>query len=66
MARRYAERSVWLVLGAGKELRTSADITRYPDSYFDQRGEKIWNEVMALLEQYHAQREADDDAAANA
>ena len=54
-----------VVLGAGKELRTSADIVRYPDSYFDQRGEKIWNEVMELLAQYHARQEA-DDAAANA
>jgi hypothetical protein len=54
-----------VVLGAGKELRTSADIVRYPDSYFDQRGKKIWQEMMELLAQYHAQRDA-DDAAANA
>jgi hypothetical protein len=54
-----------IVLGTGKELRTSADIYCYPKSYFDQRGEKIWNEVMALLEQYHGQQES-DDAAANA
>jgi len=54
-----------VVLGAGKELRTSADIVRYPDSYFDPRGEKIWHEVMELLAQYHAQQEA-DDATANA
>ena len=54
-----------IVLGAGKELRTSADITCYPDSYFDQRGEKIWNEVIELLAQYRGQREV-VDAAANA
>jgi hypothetical protein len=54
-----------IVLGAGKELRTSADIVRYPHSYFDPRGEKIWQEVMELLAQYHARQEA-DDAAENA
>ena len=54
-----------VVLGAGKELRTSAEIVRYPDSYFDQRGAKIWQEVIELLAQYHARQEA-DDAAANA
>ena len=53
------------VLGAGKELRTSADIVRYPGSYFDPRGEKIWREVMELLAQYHNRRES-NDAAANA
>jgi DNA polymerase I-like protein with 3'-5' exonuclease and polymerase domains len=48
-----------IVLGRGKELRTSADIVRYPNSYFDKRGEKIWNDVMELLAQYRARREID-------
>ena len=64
-AQEIMKRASRVVLGAGKELRTSADIVKFPDSYFDQRGEKIWNEVMELLAQYYARREA-DDAAANA
>jgi hypothetical protein len=55
-----------VVLGAGKELRTSADIIHYPESYFDPRGEKIWNEVMELLAQYRAQQKGAGDAAARA
>jgi hypothetical protein len=65
LMREIMRRASRVVLGAGKELRTSADIVCYPDSYFDQRGKKIWNEVMELLAQYHARQEA-DDAAANA
>ena len=34
------------------ELRTGVDIVRYPDSYSDARGVKMWNEVLELLEQY--------------
>ena len=41
-----------VVLGTGKELRTSAEIVRYPDSYSDKRGVTIWQEVMELLSQY--------------
>jgi hypothetical protein len=66
LAQEIMKRSSRIVLGAGKELRTSADIVRYPDSYSDPRGLKIWNEVLALLVQYraqNAQKEGDDDAA---
>ena len=65
LAQEIMKRASRVVLGAGKELRTSADIVKFPDSYFDQRGEKIWNEVMELLAQYYA-RQGADDAAANA
>ena len=65
LMRQIMWRASRIVLGAGKELRTSADIVRFPDSYFDPRGKKIWDEVMELLEQYHARQEA-EDAAANA
>jgi hypothetical protein len=34
------------------ELRTGVDIVRYPASYSDARGVKMWNEVLELLEQY--------------
>jgi hypothetical protein len=33
------------------ELRTDYTIIRYPDSYGDKRGAKIWAEVLALLNQ---------------
>jgi hypothetical protein len=52
-----------VVLGAGKELRTSAEIVRYPDSYFDKRGVTIWQEVMKLLAQYCSEQESNDAAA---
>jgi DNA polymerase I-like protein with 3'-5' exonuclease and polymerase domains len=31
------------------ELRTDAKIIRYPDSYSDARGDKVWDDVMRLL-----------------
>jgi DNA polymerase I-like protein with 3'-5' exonuclease and polymerase domains len=45
------------VLG-GHELRTTATIVRYPGRYSDSRGEKIWQDVLALLAQYRQQQEA--------
>jgi DNA polymerase I-like protein with 3'-5' exonuclease and polymerase domains len=47
-----------VVLGAGYELRTDASIVRYPDRYSDKRGEKIWTDVLSLLEQYRQQQQA--------
>jgi hypothetical protein len=44
-----------VVLGKGYELRASAKIVRYPDFYSDKRGEKIWEYVIELLEQYRPQ-----------
>jgi hypothetical protein len=38
------------------ELRTDATIVRYPDRYSDKRGEKIWADVLELLEQYKQQQ----------
>jgi hypothetical protein len=32
------------------ELRTDAKIVRYPDRYSDPRGEKIWNDVVKMLD----------------
>src|ERR1019366_4234265 len=32
------------------ELRTKANIVRYPDRFSDPRGEAIWQRVLALLE----------------
>jgi hypothetical protein len=63
LAQEIMKRASRVVLGAGKELRTSADIVKYPNSYFDPRGEKIWNEVMELLAQYRARQEGNDAAA---
>ena len=34
----------------GFELRTDAEIVRYPDRYVDGRGKKMWSEVMGILE----------------
>ncbi len=36
----------------GLANRLGVDIVRYPDSYSDARGVKMWNEVLELLEQY--------------
>jgi hypothetical protein len=67
LAENIMKRASRVVLGPGKELRTSADIVRYPNSYSDPRGVKIWGEVLALLAQYHAEKahhqEGDDDVA---
>ena len=39
------------VLG-GFEIRTDVHIVRYPDRYMDERGEVMWQRVMALLAQF--------------
>jgi DNA polymerase I-like protein with 3'-5' exonuclease and polymerase domains len=43
-------RSSRLVLPNGHMLRTDAEIVRYPDHYTDERGDEIWERLMALLE----------------
>jgi hypothetical protein len=42
----------------GFNLRTDVEIVRYPDRYIDDRGKKMWDEVMALI----AEAEATDHA----
>jgi DNA polymerase-1 len=39
------------------ELRTDANIIRYPDRYTDKRGTDMWNEVMDKLAVYLKRRE---------
>ena len=51
LMREIMRRASRVVLG-NSELRTGVDIVRYPDSYSDARGVKMWNEVLELLEQY--------------
>jgi hypothetical protein len=46
----FMRRASRIVLGQ-HELRTDATIVRYPDSYSDKRGAKIWAEVLQLLRQ---------------
>jgi DNA polymerase I len=36
------------------ELRTDCTVVRYPGRYSDKRGLKIWDEVLARLDEYHA------------
>jgi DNA polymerase I len=40
------------------ELRTDANIIRYPDRYTDRRGDAIWAHVLALLAEYQRQAAA--------
>jgi hypothetical protein len=35
-------------------LRTDVEVVRYPDRYIDDRGTKMWAEVMALIEEAEA------------
>ena len=35
----------------GFELRSDANIVRYPDRYMDERGDEMLNEVMRILEE---------------
>ena len=44
----YMKTASRIVLG-GFELRTDAEIIRYPDRYSDPRGEVMWNTVMKQL-----------------
>lgn len=39
-----------IVLG-GFELRSDANIIRYPDRYMDARGEKMWNTVWNIIDE---------------
>jgi DNA polymerase I len=38
-----------VVLGGGIELRTDANIVRYPDRYVDKRGIQMWDRMLELL-----------------
>jgi DNA polymerase I-like protein with 3'-5' exonuclease and polymerase domains len=55
LTREIMRRASRIVLNADAdgihELRTDYTIIRYPDSYSDKRGAKIWAEVLALLNQ---------------
>jgi DNA polymerase-1 len=44
-----------IVLG-GFELRTDAEVVRYPDRYRDPRGDVMWKKVMTLIEEVEAQK----------
>jgi hypothetical protein len=44
--------------GGPHELRTKAEIVRYPDRYLDPRGTQIWQRVLGLLANYEKQQEA--------
>ena len=46
----YMRTASRIVLG-GFELRTDADIVRWPDRYSDPRGQVMWGRVMRLIEQ---------------
>ena len=48
LMRDIMRRASRVVLG-GHELRTDASFVRYPDRYADERGTKIWNDVLKLL-----------------
>ncbi len=43
----------------GFELRTDAEIVRWPDRYMDKRGEKMWATVMSILNQIDRDSEVD-------
>ena len=45
------------------ELRTKADIIRFPDRFSDKRGEQIWLRVLGLLDDYERQQEGLEYAA---
>ena len=36
----------------GFRLRSDVEIVRYPDRYFDERGEKMWDTIVRLLEDH--------------
>jgi DNA polymerase I len=40
----------------GLDIRTDAEIVRWPDRYMDERGEAMWNKVTAVLD--HIERSA--------
>lgn len=46
-----AMREASAVVLDGFELRTDAEIIRWPDRYMDVRGEKMWNTVMSSLDE---------------
>jgi DNA polymerase I-like protein with 3'-5' exonuclease and polymerase domains len=44
----------------GFEVRTEAEITHYPDCFFDARGTQMWNVVTQLIEEAEATAVVDD------
>lgn len=46
--RRLMQRASRVILG-GFEVRTDADVVRYPDRYVDERGVHMWGRVQAIL-----------------
>jgi DNA polymerase-1 len=44
----------------GFEVRTEAEITHYPDCFFDARGTQMWNVVTQLIEEAEAKTVVDD------
>ena len=48
----------------GFVLRTDVKIVRYPERYMDKRGEKMWDELMRLIDEAEAENEAGDLPAA--
>ena len=50
-----AMREASAVVLDGFELRTDAEIIRWPNRYMDERGEKMWNTVMSILDEIDEQ-----------
>lgn len=44
----------------GFVLRTDVEIVRYPDRYMDERGQKMWDVLMRLVDEVEAESEAGD------
>jgi DNA polymerase-1 len=68
LMRELMRRASRIVLNANKpdgpyELRTKADIIRFPDRFSDKRGEQIWQQVLGLLDDYERQQEGLEYAA---
>jgi DNA polymerase-1 len=68
LTREIMRRASRIVLNAdptgGHELRTDVNIIRYPDSYSDPRGVKIWDDVMGQLKRYEGMGRQHDGRAA--
>jgi DNA polymerase-1 len=60
LMREIMRRASRVVFGGNHELRTDATIVRYPDRYSDKRGQKMWGEVIDLLNQYRRQQHLEE------
>jgi DNA polymerase I len=40
-----------IAVTGGLDIRTDAEVVRWPDRYMDERGEAMWGRVMSLLDQ---------------